>query len=70
MGIRGREGGGGRRGCTHVMHGGSRMTVAPSHPHTAGKEHVEYSPNGRALLAPSAKRREVFGESHEESCQR
>ena len=29
------------------------------------KEHIEFSPNKQTLLAPSAKRREVLGESHE-----
>ena len=30
-----------------------------------GTEHVGFSPNRQALLAPSEKRREVLGESHE-----
>ena len=49
------------------MHGRSRMTIAirPSHPYYAGTEHVGFSPTRQTLLAPSAKRREVFGESHE-----
>ena len=38
----------------------------PSHPYNAGTEHVGFSPTRQTLLAPSAKRREVFGESHEE----
>ena len=37
----------------------------PSHPYHAGKEHVGISPTRQTLLAPSAKRRAVFGESHE-----
>ena len=37
----------------------------PSHPYYAGTEHVGFSPTRQTLLAPSAKRREVFGESHE-----
>ena len=37
----------------------------PSHPYDAGTEHVGFSPTRRTFLAPSAKRREVFGELHE-----
>ena len=37
----------------------------PSHPYYAGTEHVGFSPTKQTLLAPSAKRRVVFGESHE-----
>ena len=37
----------------------------PSHPYNAGTEHVGFSPTRQTLLAPSAKRREVFGESRE-----
>ena len=37
----------------------------PSHLYNAGTEHVGYSPTRQTLLAPSAKRREMFGESHE-----
>ena len=48
------------------MHGRSGMTIAirPSHPYYAGTEHVGFSLIRLALLAPSAKRREEFGESH------
>ena len=46
------------------MHGRSRMTIA-IRPCNAGTEHVGFSPTRQALLASSAKRREVFGESHE-----
>ena len=35
----------------------------PSRPHYAGTEHVGFSPTRQTLLAPSAKRREVFGMS-------
>ena len=35
-----------------------------SHPYYAGTEHVGCSPTRQALLAPSVKGREVFGESH------
>ena len=43
------------------------MTIAirPSHTYSAGTERVGFSPTRQTLLAPSAKRREVFGESHE-----
>ena len=37
----------------------------PSHPYNAGTEHVGLSPTRQKLLAPCAKRREVFGESNE-----
>ena len=36
----------------------------PSHPYNAGTEHVGFSPTRQALLATSAKRRRVLGESH------
>ena len=39
-------------------------TIDP-HPYDAGTEHVGFSPTRQALLAPSPKRREVLGESHE-----
>ena len=35
-----------------------------SHPVSAGMEHVGFLPSRQILLGPSAKRREVFGESH------
>ena len=35
-----------------------------SHPHNAGTEHAGFSPTRQTLLAPIAKRREVFNESH------
>ena len=37
----------------------------PSQPYNGGTEHFGCSPTRKTLLAPSAKRREVFGESHE-----
>ena len=37
----------------------------PSHLYYARTEHVEFPPTRQTLLAPSAKRREVFGEPHE-----
>ena len=39
--------------------------LRPSHPYTAGTEHVGFSPTRRTMRAPSAKRREVLGEPHE-----
>ena len=47
------------------MHSRSRMTIYPSHHYNAGTEHVGFSPTRQTSLAPSAKHREVFGESHE-----
>ena len=49
------------------MHGRSRMAILyrASHPYYAGTEPVGFLPTRQAFLAPSAKRREVFGESHE-----
>ena len=38
----------------------------PSHPHYARTEHIGLLPTRQTLLAPSAKRSEVFGELHEE----
>ena len=53
-------------GCTHVMHGRSRMTIGPRIPmHYAGTEHAGISPTRQTLLARSAGRRQAFGESHE-----
>ena len=62
---RSERGGGGR--YSTLMHSRSPMTIAirPSHPYNGGTEHVGFPPTRQALLAPSAKRREVFGESHE-----
>ena len=61
--------GGGGRVYSIFMHGRTRLTIAirPSHTYTynARTEHVGFSPTRQALLAPSAKRREVFAESHE-----
>ena len=62
---RGKGGGGGGGGSILFMNNRSRMTMRPSHPYNAGTEHVGFSPTRQILRAPSAKRREVFGESHE-----
>ena len=58
---------GGGEGSTHSMHSRSRMTIwyRPSHPYYTGTEHVEFSPTRQTPRAPSAKRREVLGESHD-----
>ena len=45
------------------MRSRSRMTIDPRY--YAATEHVEFSPTRQTLLAPNAKRREVFGVSHE-----
>ena len=47
-----------RGGGTQFVHGRSRR---PSHDCYAGTERVGFSPTKQTLLAPSAKRREVFG---------
>ena len=48
------------------MHGRSRMIIYPRTPlYNTGTGHVGFPPTRQALLAPSAKRREVFGESRE-----
>ena len=39
------------------------MTLDPRIPADAGPGHVGFSPTRQTLLAPSAKRLEVFGES-------
>ena len=56
---------GGER-CTNGMHGRGRKAIDPRIPTMTGREHAcfFYRP-GRHWLAPSAKRREVFGGSHE-----
>ena len=47
------------------MHGRSRMTIDPRVPTLPRTEHVGFSPTRQALLAPTAKLRDVFGEPHE-----
>ena len=64
-GMRGGGAGGRGRGGVHFVHGGSRMTVDPRIPTLPGWSASCFHQPGRHLLAPSAKRREVFGESHE-----
>ena len=56
-------GGGGRGGGVYSVH--CPYDHRPLHPYYAGTEHGGFSPTRQTLLAPSAKRREVFGESHE-----
>ena len=48
-----------------VMHRRSLPGHEPPHPHNAGTEHVGCLPTSQPLLALSANRRKVFGESHE-----
>ena len=55
-----RKGGG---GVLIVTHGRSRNDHSPSRPYKAGTEHVGFSSAERTSPAPSAKRREAFGES-------
>ena len=51
-----------RGGVLIIMHGRSRMTIDPRIPTMPGQSTLGFQP---PLLAPGAKRREVFGESHE-----
>ena len=57
----GREGGGvlDRRDVLDLMHGRNL------HPYNSGTEHAGFSPTRQTLLAPSAKRCELSGGSHE-----
>ena len=50
------------RGCTQFVHDRGRVAI---YPRNAGTEHVGFAPTRQTSFAPSAKRREVFGESHE-----
>ena len=60
----GGEGRGG--GCTLDVHGWpSSYDHRSSHSYMAGTEHVRFSPTRVILFAPSAKRRDVSGESLE-----
>ena len=47
------------------MHGRSRITIDPRIPTMPGRSRSGFHQPGKTLLAPSAKRREVVGESHE-----
>ena len=49
---------------TIAMHGRSLSDCSPSHPYNARSEHVGFAPSRQTLLAPSAKRHGVFGESN------
>ena len=52
-------------GVLIVMHGSSRMTIDPRIPTMPGQSTSGFHRPGTELLAPpSAKRREVLGESH------
>ena len=50
--------------CAQFVHGCSRMAIDPRIPIMPGRSTSGFHQPGR-LLAPSAKRHEVFGESHE-----
>ena len=63
----GRGGGGGvleRRYVIDLMHGRSRMTVDPRIPTIPRRSMSGFYRPGRHCLQPSAKHREVSGESH------
>ena len=51
-------------GVVRILRGRGLKDCRPSHAYDAWAEHVGYSPTRQELFAPSAKRREVFGESH------
>ena len=62
------EAGGWGGGCTHVMHGRSRMAIDPCTPTPTMPERSTSSfhrPGRHCLHQARSKRREVFGESHE-----
>ena len=59
--AQGRGGG----GCTHNLACNSHICPLTSHPYKAGTEHAGFSPDQARNQSPSAKRRDVFGESHE-----
>ena len=58
---------GGCGGCIQFVHGRGRMKTLASLICRDGARRVftNISPTRQTLLAPSAKRREVFGDSHE-----
>ena len=51
--------------CSHYHEWQWSDDHRPSHPYNAGTEYVGLSRTRQTSLAPSAKHREVFGESHE-----
>ena len=51
--------------CAHFMHGRSRTAIDPRMPTKAGTAHVGLSSTKQTSRAPTAKRREAFGASHE-----
>ena len=54
----------GVKGVLDIIHGRSRMHINPRLPTMPGRSTWGFSPTRQTLLAPSAKRRQVFGESH------
>ena len=53
------------RGGVDILRVRSPYGHLPSHPCNAGTEGAGFSPTEQTLVAPSAKRREVSGGSHE-----
>ena len=51
--------------CTHAIHDRSRSTTDPRISTMPGRSTSGSTDQAEALLAPSAKHREVLGESHE-----
>ena len=51
-------------GCTQFVQGRSRMTIGPRISTMPGRSTSGFPQPGKTLLAPSATRREVFGEPH------
>lgn len=50
--------------CQRIMHGCSPLDDRPLYPYDTGKEHCWiFAPTRHTLLAPGAKRDEVFDES-------
>ena len=52
-------------GCTQFVHGRSRVTIDPRIPTMLGRSTSGFHQPGRHCMHQSAKRREVFGESHQ-----
>ena len=61
----GRSGGAGAGGVLGIMHGRSRMNIDPRISLLCRDGHVGFSSTRQTLFAPSVKRREMLGESHE-----
>ncbi len=59
------DGRAGEGGVLDIMHGRSRMTIDPCFHSMPGRSTSGFHLPGRHCFAPSMKRREVLGESHE-----